>query len=68
MLLQAMNLHYSNGYEIVVLYAKRHKTGALGISTFGTPVVVPFIGDGKFADRPKEGKLCCQLLERFLKG
>ncbi|XP_065057235.1 uncharacterized protein LOC135685277 [Rhopilema esculentum] len=64
---KAMNLHYSNGYEVVVLYAKRHKNGALGISTFGTPGVMPFIGTGRFSGRPEGGRLCCQLFERFLR-
>eukprot|EP00794_Sanderia_malayensis_P008686 gene8686-9621_t len=64
---KAMNLHYCNGYEVVVIYAKPHKNGALGMSTFATPGALPFLGTGPFNGRPEGGRLCCQLFERFMK-
>ena len=60
-----MNLHYSNGYEVVVLYAKRHKNGASGISTFGTPGVMPFIGTGRFSGRPEGADFAVSFLNGF---
>eukprot|EP00794_Sanderia_malayensis_P006463 gene6463-7195_t len=67
LVMMAMNLHYCNGYEVVVIYAKPHKNGALGMSTFATPGARPFLGTGPFNGRPEGGRLCCQLFERFMK-
>eukprot|EP00794_Sanderia_malayensis_P000674 gene674-1341_t len=52
---KAMNLHYCNGYEVVVIYAKPHKNGALGMSTFATPGALPFLGTAhSMADQKEE--------------
>eukprot|EP00794_Sanderia_malayensis_P013250 gene13250-14612_t len=63
----AMNFHYCIGYEVVAVYAKPHKNGALGMSTFATPGALPFLRTGPFNGRPEGGRLCCQLFENFMK-